>query len=152
MAGAPRKAGKPMSSDNIRGVLCANEVAKPLGKVLREEHRAVMSAEVAGWQDGAVRGGSTERPIHLVRFFLLNARAEGRSAAALFADLRAAFYSIWPEIAAGVLLSDEDRRDLLEAAGLTEQEVQDILDMVEEATVQREEAPVPPVWQRLLAE
>jgi hypothetical protein len=118
MAPVPRKPGRPLSLDNGRGVACDSAISKPLGRLLRAELRGAMVAEVSELQSGAVPGGSTEVPAHIGILFLQGARRSHHSAAALFVDIRAAFYTSWPELVVGPLLLDEQRSRLFQASGI----------------------------------
>jgi hypothetical protein len=62
MVTVPRKAVKPLSMANAQGALRANASSKPTGRVLRNELRAVMCAEVAGVQPRAAPGGRRSNP------------------------------------------------------------------------------------------
>ncbi len=89
-----------------------------MGRVLRSELRSALCAEVQAWQSGAIPGGSTEQPSHVASLFIRQARAAGHSAALLFTDVRAAFYSAWPELVVGPLLQPAQRQAIFDATGL----------------------------------
>ncbi len=93
-----------VSLDNGRGVMCANAVAKPLGRVLRQELQAAMC-----------RAGGTEQPSHTARLFVARAQAAGQSAGLLIADVKSAFFPVWPELAVGAVLTASQRQDLFTA-------------------------------------
>ena len=118
MVAVPRKAGAPVSMSNVRGVLCADSAAKLLGRILRNKLRPTMTKHVQGWQAGAVQGGGTIGPSHSIKLFFAMAKAEKRSAAVLFGDLKAAYYRVLPEMVVGKVLTAEARCALFERAGM----------------------------------
>ena len=103
-----------MSMSNVRGVLCADSAAKLLGRILRNKLRPTMTKHVQGWQAGAVQGGGTIGPSHSIKLFFAMAKAEKRSAAVLFGDLKAACYRVLPEMVVGKVLTAEARCALFE--------------------------------------
>ena len=126
MAPVRRKAGAPMSSTNTRGVLCANAPAKPVGKLLRKVLEPAMATEVEGLQFGAIAGGGTVFPVHTAKLFFAQARLAGLSSAILFGDLKAAFYSAWPEVVLGQVLLPEQRQAIFDGAGLSPQQAAEV--------------------------
>ena len=118
MIPVPRKPGRPLSGENARGILLSNHIAKVFGKVLRQQVASPFAQLVKEWQYGAVAGGGIEYPAHAVRLFLAQAHCMKFPAAIIFADLKAAFYRVWPEFALGPLLGTADREALLARSGI----------------------------------
>ena len=94
--------------------------------LLRKVLEPAMAAEVEGLQFGAVAGGGTVFPAHTARLFLAQARLAGLSSAILFADLKAAFYSAWPEVVLGHVLLPVQRQAIFDAAGLTPEQAAEV--------------------------
>ena len=105
MAAVPRKPAKPLSLSTGRGVLCSSTVGKLYGRCLRRAAVPALVKEAGGTQFGAVPGGGTDLPAVAVQLFLGGAVRRGRTVAAIFTDIKGAFYRILPEIALGPLLS-----------------------------------------------
>ena len=113
MSGVPRKAGKPMTWTNIRGVLCSPVPAKAYASVLRSSFVGWLPYATGPTQYGAISGGGSAIPQHLVRIHLANARSRKRSAGVLFLDLRRAFYSAYVAAAVGPVAPAEQRSRLM---------------------------------------
>jgi len=110
MVAVPRKAGAPLSLATVRGVQCSNAAPRVVGKVLRRQLRDALVAQVGDLQSGAAPAMGTEIATFTLKLFMANARVRAVSAGAVFADLKSAFYSAWPELAVGPLLSGEQRQ------------------------------------------
>jgi hypothetical protein len=152
MAPVPRKPGRPLSISNGRGVSCGSAVAKPMGRVLRRELRASMCQETVGWQAGGIPHGSTEAPAHTASLLLSWARQTHCSAACLFTDVRAAFYSAWPELVLGPLLQPHQRASLFEAAGLSQEGSEFVTGIIMSPDKAFQRRGVSEFWQRFAAD
>ena len=146
MTPIPRRPGAGLSGTNARGILCADALGKFYGGHLRWRLRPALVAETAGTQSGAVPGGGTAAPAMFARTFIEAAKARGLAAGLVFTDIRAAFYSCWPELAVGAVLPAHRREDIFKRAGLC----QDRIDSLQAAIVQEATAfakhDVPPFW------
>ncbi len=151
MAPVPRKAGRPLGVDNARGVLCTNAASKRFGRLLRPELKEATTAEVAGSQFGAIAGGGTEQPSHFARTFRLQAHVGWAAVALLFADVKAALYSVWPKIALGLLVSEDQRLAIFRAAGLEDVQAARLVTLMEEDTALRRRG-VDGSWRHLAAD
>ncbi len=94
MAPVPKKATAAMYFTNARGALCANAPAKLVGKVLREECIPVLEKAVRGHHLGSMRGGGTDLAAAAVRAVFEYGRQLCVPVAVVFADLKAAFYTV----------------------------------------------------------
>ena len=147
MVAVPRKAGAPVSMSNVRGVLCADSAAKLLGRILRNKLRPTMTQHVQGWQAGAVQGGGTAGPSHSIKLFFATAKAEKRSAAVLFGDLKAAYYRV-----VGKVLTAEARCALFERAGMDAGRAQQLAAAIENQPSLLQERGVSEFWSALAAD
>ena len=152
MVAVPRKAGAPVSMSNVRGVLCADSAAKLLGRILRNKLRPTMTKHVQGWQAGAVQGGGTVGPSHSIKLFFAMAKAEKRSAAVLFGDLKAAYYRVLPEMVVGKVLTAEARCALFERAGIDAGRAQQLAAAIENQPSLLQERGVSEFWSALAAD
>ena len=150
MVPVPRKPGAPMSATNVRGVLAGSHPGKAVGKVARTQTAPVLRQAAGDNQHGAVKNGGTEFPQHAVRMWMKDARRRGRSAAALFTDLRAAFYTAMQELAVGRCLTAEQRRASLAAAGVADEVIDEVERRVAESDLEICKHQLPEQWQRLL--
>ncbi len=50
MAAVLRKAGRPLTYENGRGMLCSDTAAKVFARVLRKEMLPAVGPRIAGWQ------------------------------------------------------------------------------------------------------
>ena len=117
MRPVPRKAGKPLTLDGSRAVLCSSCPGKVYASTLRAAAVPWLEQSVGEAQVGAVRGRGIDFAIFEIRLFSELAKQQRRSAAVLFADLRKAFYSVLVESALGPLMLRSERARLLEARG-----------------------------------
>ena len=152
MHAIPKKSKAALSIANSRGILCSDHAAKAIGRAARSALVPYLQAQVGDLQSGAVPGGTTDYPSHTVRLFLANARISGVSAAALFTDLRAAFYSILPEVAYGSILPPGEREIALARAGLDEEAVKELCAIIDAAPSSLEAHGVDPAWRRLVTD
>jgi hypothetical protein len=118
MTPVPRKPGLALSVANSRGILLCAAPAKVLAKVVRRQLAPLLPDLLGPFQCGAISGGGVEYPAHAARLFLRQARLNGRSAAVLFGDMRAAFYSVLPEVFLGPLLPLAQRTELYSMLGI----------------------------------
>ena len=132
MAAVPRKPGLPLSLANGRGVLCSSHVGKLAAKACRAQLIGALKQAAGPLQFGAVPGGGVEAPGHAVRMFLALAAAAKWSAAALFTDLRSAFYTALKEAALGPLGPSESWADRLRTLGLDDVMIEYVRVLVEE--------------------
>jgi hypothetical protein len=72
---------------------------------------------------GGIAGRGTEFPSFAVRSYLRLCRLQQTAGGILFADVRAAFYSMPLEVIFGRILTDASRRPVLLRAGLTEEQI-----------------------------
>ena len=152
MVAVPRKAGAPMSLANVRGVQCSNAAPRVVGKVLRRQLRDALVAQVGDLQSGAVPAMGTDIATFTLKLFMANARVRAVSAGAVFADLKSAFYSAWPELAVGPLLSGEQRQKLFAAAELTPLRAQQLEDLIMLGPSPLQQQQVKECWQALAAD
>ena len=75
-------------------------------------------ATVGDAQAGAVPGEGTIFPGMTASLYMANARARGVSAGLVFTDIMAAFYSCWPELALGGLISAARRAVIFAQANI----------------------------------
>ncbi len=74
----------------------------------------------------------------LARLFVAQAQAAGQSAALLFVDVKAAFCSVWPEIAVGWVLTEQQRASIFRAAGIPPEQLAALTSLIcEEDTALR---------------
>ena len=99
--------------------------------MLRRRVQHTLPAVAGGRQAGGMKGGSTDALQLALALFLKQARSAGRSAAVLFTDIKAAFYSIFAEVSLGVLLPEETRTRLFEKAQMPEAARQAVLQLLE---------------------
>ena len=151
MVAVPRKAGAPVSMSIVRGVLCADSAAKLLGRILRNKLRPTMNKYVQGWQAGAVQGGGTIGPSHSIKLFFAMEKAEKRSAAVLFGDLKAAYHRVLPEMVVGKVLTAEARCALFERAGMDAGRAQQLAAVIENQPSLLQERGVSEFWSALAA-
>lgn len=89
----------PSAINTARGVVCAPAMGKVFSKALRPPAAAAIADCPGPVQSGANRGGGTLFPAVAVQCFLRLAARLRRPAAVLFVDIKAAFYSILPQLA-----------------------------------------------------
>ncbi len=122
MAAVP-KGHQPVTLQAARGVELANSAPKLVGKVLRETAVPVLRQVTNGAQMGSLPGGGTSLPAASVRAFFAWGTATHTSVAVLFADLRAAFYTVLTEEIVGQLMSEATRKAALWHLGFTEAQI-----------------------------
>ena len=93
------------------------------------------SAFAQGRQSRAIKGGSTSVPQIVLSFFIEKMRKERKCAAVLFTDIKAAFHSVFAEIALGGLLPLDTREQLFDKAGLSGHIRQVLRDLLAEDAV-----------------
>ena len=123
MCPIPRKATMALSVSNSRGVLCSSHAGKAYAKVLRRQALPHFVDLVGDYQSGGIPHGGTEGPTMAVKAFLALAAANRMSAAVVFMDFRAAFYSVLTEEALGSILSSAGRSHALGAVGMLPAEI-----------------------------
>ena len=104
MVPVPRKQRVPQSAKSARGVLLACHAGKIYSRIVRTKMQHLLPEAAQGRQSGGVKGGSTAAPQIVLSLFIKKMRKEQKCAAALFTDIRAAFYSVFAEVALGSLL------------------------------------------------
>jgi hypothetical protein len=70
----------------------------------------------------------------------------------LFADLKSAFYSIWPEIAVGAVLTTDQRAQVFAAAGLDQAQVATLQELILEEDSLLQQQGVAALWTQLVAD
>ena len=125
MAALPRNAGRPFCRANARGVLCSSCPGKLYAQCHRQQLAPLCDAIAFDTQQGGRAGKGVDLASHTVRLFLARARWQGHSAAAVFVDLKSAFYGVLTEEAVGPLHDEGARRSLLARLGLESHDVED---------------------------
>ena len=121
MVPVPIKPRVPLSAKNARGVLLACHIGNIYSRIVRTKIQHLLSEAAKGRQSGGIKGGSTSVPQIVLSFFIEKMRKERTCAAVLFTDIKAAFYSVFAEIALGGLLPLDTREQLFDKAGLSGQ-------------------------------
>ena len=114
---------------------------------LLEDRPDQNSAFAQGRQSRAIKGGSTSVPQIVLSFFIEKMRKERKCAAVLFTDIKAAFYSVFAEIALGGLLPLDTREQLFDKAGLSGHIRQVLRDLLAEDAVVTAQC-LDTVWRR----
>ena len=91
-------------------------------------------------------------PAHAARLFLRQARFDGKSAAMLSADMRAAFYSVLPEVFLGPLLPPTQRAELFAMLGIVGAAKARLEELCAAAPSQLSSAGIGKCWGDLLAD
>lgn len=102
--------------------------AKACAKVIRWRFVSTLQAIAGQMQRGALPGGGMEFSAHIVRAFMASKTKEGRSSAAVFTDLKAAFYTAIPGVVLGKLMEGGARDVALEAVSMTVVERKDFIE------------------------
>ena len=126
-----------------RGVLLACHTGKIYSRIVRTNIQRFLPEAAQGRQSGGIKGGSTLVPRIVLSFLIEKMRKERKCAAVLFTDIKAAFYSVFAEIALGGLLPLDTREQLFDRAGLRGQIRQALCDLLAEDAVVW-----PRVWNR----
>ena len=142
MVPVPKKTRVSLSAKNARGVLLACHTGKIHSRIVRTKIQHLLSEAAKGRQFRGIKGGSTSV---VLSFFIEKMCKERKCAAVLFTDIKAAFYSVFAEIALGGLLPLDTREQLLDIAGLSGQVRQALCDLLAEDTVVMAQGPEP-VW------
>jgi len=103
---------QPATLAASRGVLVSSCPGKAYAAALRAAIVPYLPLVAGEQQQGAIRGRSLEYASHSVRLFFQWAGAKDVSSAVIFADLKAALYSVMPEYVLGALLTSIDRERL----------------------------------------
>ena len=152
MVPVPRKAGMPLGASNSRGVLAGSHPGKAVAKVARGEVAPTLREAAEDLQQGAVQHGGTDFPAHAVRLCMKSAKQRRRSCAALFTDLKGAFYSVVQELAIGACMTGEARKEAFRLAGLSEKVACDLDTLIEANVSVIQGLAVAAPWRRLLAD
>ncbi len=112
-------------------MLYSSSVGKLYARCLRVATVPAHVAEWAGAQFGAVPKGGTDPPAVSTQGFFDGDARRGRTVAVLFADIKGAFYNVFPEIALGPLLATPQRFELLGKLGMSEAAAQALSDSIE---------------------
>ena len=152
MVPVPRKPGTPLSAANVRGVLAGSHPGKAVAKVCRSQVVGALQDCAGQWQHGAVPNGGTEFPLHSAKLFLKLSKLNSVPAAALFTDIKGAFYSIVQELALGACMTVGERTSVFAAAGMDVSTIDALNCQIElhEPIIQRMK--VGSQWQRLLVD
>ena len=118
MTPVPKKPGTGPSLNNARGVILSPVPGKAYAKVLRREAAPLLLTHGAELQFGSRSGGGVDIPSLAVRAFWNYTKAAELSAAILFTDVAAAFYSTLCEELLGPLLDGPTRTAALSHIGL----------------------------------
>ena len=119
MAPVP-KGHLPVTLQSARGIKLANAAPKLVGKVLRAAALPVLLKVTNGAQLGSIPGGGTSMPSAAVRAFIARGASRCTSVAVLFADLRAAFYSVLTEEVIGEVMTATTRAAALQHLGFSD--------------------------------
>ena len=119
MVPVPKKAALPLGPENARGVLCSSSPGKAYAAVLRSEAVVTLPLAAGECQQGAMPHRSLDFASHAAKLFMRSAACEHTSAALLFADLKAAFYSVLPEYVLGFVLPPSRRAKVFHTLGLS---------------------------------
>ena len=119
MVAVPRKPGLPMSSTNSRGVLCCNRSSRVVQRRLRARLAPHFHLAALDTQCGGVARRGTALVSHLGRAWMRAARKVRASAALIFLDTKAAFYSFLMEEVTGPSLPGALRERLLQKLELS---------------------------------
>ena len=119
MVPVPKKQRVPLSAKNARRVLFTCHLGKIYSGIVRAKIQHLLPEAAQGRQSGRVKGGSTEAPQLVLSLFIKKMSKEKKCAAALLTDIKAAFYSVFAEVALGSLLPTGTREQLFDKAGLS---------------------------------
>ena len=152
MVAVPRKATKPLTFDNARGVQCSRAVAKIWSRTVRTAALPVYREAVRHRQHGGVPLGGTEFCIHMVQLHLAKGKKWNRSVAALFVDLRSAFYSVLLELTLGQQMPPALRTRLLALLDLSETTLAALEATLETGAADLQGMGLPAYWTRAIAD
>ena len=119
MVPVPRKPGAALSATNVRGVSAGSHPEKVVAKAVRRRVAAIFPAEAGDDLNGSVASACTGFPMHACRLLLKMPRQGGMPAAALFADVKGAFYRVPQELAVGACMKRETRVEVAEQLSTT---------------------------------
>ena len=88
---------------------CACDTGKIYSRIVRTKIQHLLPEAAKGRQSGWIKGGSASVPQIVLSFFIEKMRKERKCVAVLFTDIKAAFYSVFAEIALGGLLPLDTR-------------------------------------------
>ncbi len=113
MVAVPKMATVPTDLVNSRGALCASVPAKLLGGVLREAALPMLERFTWGHQFGSVRGGGTDIASFCVRSVFEYGNQTCTAVGVVFADLKAAIFTVLTEEMVGRFLTATFRQHAL---------------------------------------
>ncbi len=93
--------------------------------MLRREVAPALAKQVGDQQFGALPGGGTVLSSLAVTWCMQRASSETRFAAVLFMDIKAAFYTVLPEVSLGSLLQPHERVAMLAEWEFSDDEIED---------------------------
>ena len=94
VTGVPKKLDGLVRASSWRSIALAESVAKGFGKALRSQLAISLRSYAERGQGGALRGSGITIPAHYVRSYLGYLNGKRKTGAVVFADGRAAYYSI----------------------------------------------------------
>ena len=151
MAPVP-KGHQPVTLQSARGIKLANAAPKLVGKVLRAAALPVLLKVTNGAQLGSIPGGGTSMPSAAVRAFIARGASRCTSVAVLFADLRAAFYSVLTEEVIGEVMTATTRAAALQHLGFSAAQEREFTRRFIEGQSLLEKGGLAPEWRAMITD
>ena len=141
--------GATTSCSSYRSLLISSHFGKSVHRTLRSAQASIFESFLQAQQIGGRRAMPVTYGVHLARAYLRQAKAQSRSCAIAFLDLKEAFYRIFRPICMKSTVTDEDLAKLMSRLNMPLDALQ-TLKMILEGPTALEQAQLPELERRSL--